>query len=137
VSVQNKESRGRKKGTSNLLDAERAVAADRAGIPAFPDATATRPARRLNLVVRGYSKAAMLVIDEAARVPDDLYRAVRPMLAVSQGRLLALSTHFGQQSWFDREWEGAGSDWQRVCATGHDCPRISPDLIEREPRSLG
>jgi|RhiMetdeSRZDD1v2_1073273.scaffolds.fasta_scaffold153455_4 terminase large subunit-like protein len=42
--------------------------------------------------VRGYSGVRLLVIDEAARVSDDLYYSVRPMLAVSQGRLLALST---------------------------------------------
>jgi len=35
--------------------------------------------------IRGYSDISLLVIDEAARVPDDLYRAVRPMLAVSRG----------------------------------------------------
>src|SRR5262249_48605300 len=42
--------------------------------------------------IRGYSHVSLLVIDEAARVPDDLYRAVRPMLAVSNGRLICLST---------------------------------------------
>jgi hypothetical protein len=45
--------------------------------------------------IRGYSGVALLVIDEAARVDDNLYRAVRPMLAVSRGRLVALSTPFG------------------------------------------
>jgi tRNA(Met) C34 N-acetyltransferase TmcA len=35
--------------------------------------------------VRCYSPN-LIIIDEAARVPDDLYRAIRPMLAVSQGR---------------------------------------------------
>ena len=39
--------------------------------------------------IRGYSDVALLVIDEAARVDEDLYVAVRPMLAVSGGRLLA------------------------------------------------
>src|SRR5262249_843209 len=41
--------------------------------------------------IRGYSHVNLLVLDEAARVPDDLYRAVRPMLAVSGGRLICLS----------------------------------------------
>ena len=41
--------------------------------------------------VRGFS-ADLLVIDEAARVDDSLYEAVRPMLAVTGGRLVALST---------------------------------------------
>src|SRR6516164_992753 len=31
--------------------------------------------------IRGYSGVTLLVIDEAARVPDDLYFSVRPMLA--------------------------------------------------------
>ena len=39
--------------------------------------------------IRGYSDVSLLVIDEAARVPDELYRTVRPMLAVSRGRLMA------------------------------------------------
>ena len=33
--------------------------------------------------VRGYAGVTLLIVDEAARVPDDLYYAVRPMLAVS------------------------------------------------------
>jgi hypothetical protein len=45
--------------------------------------------------IRGFSGVNLLVIDEAARVDDSLYRSVRPMLAVSGGRLVALSTPFG------------------------------------------
>jgi len=37
------------------------------------------------------SSPTLLVIDEASRVPDDVYRSVRPVLAVTQG-LLLLST---------------------------------------------
>src|SRR5262249_35020472 len=47
--------------------------------------------------VRSFSGVSLLVIDEAARVPDNLYGSVRPMLAVSQGRLVALSTPFGRR----------------------------------------
>src|SRR5262249_652635 len=38
--------------------------------------------------IRGYSHINLLIIDEAAGMPDDLYRAVRPMLAVCSGRLV-------------------------------------------------
>src|SRR5262245_55339767 len=59
--------------------------------------------------VRGYSGVDLLVIDEAARVLDELYYSVRPMLAVSGGRLLALSTPFGKRGWFHQEYtEGEG-----------------------------
>src|ERR671912_1495796 len=54
--------------------------------------------------VRGYSGVTLLVIDEAARVPDELYYAVRPMLAVSSGRLICLSTPFGKQGFFYEAW---------------------------------
>jgi hypothetical protein len=39
----------------------------------------------------------LIVIDEAARVPDDHYRAFRRMLAVSQRRLVVVSPPFGQR----------------------------------------
>ena len=86
--------------------------------------------------IRGFSGVALLVIDEAARVEDALYCSVRPMLAVSQGRLAALSTPFGKRGWFHDEWHGAG-DWQRVKITAEQCPRISPQFLAEERRALG
>src|SRR5215207_6984475 len=50
--------------------------------------------------VRGFSGVDLLIVDEAARVADELYYAVRPMLAVSGGRLLMLSTPFGKRGVF-------------------------------------
>src|SRR5918999_942770 len=54
--------------------------------------------------VRGFSGAALLVVDEATRVDDALYYAVRPMLAVSGGSLMMLSTPFGKRGAFFKEW---------------------------------
>src|SRR5262249_29494890 len=64
--------------------------------------------------IRSFGGVNLLVIDEAARVPDDLYRSVRPMLAVSQGRLVCLSTPFGKRGFFWHEWTEGGDAWQRV-----------------------
>jgi hypothetical protein len=86
--------------------------------------------------IRSFGGVSLLVIDEAARVADDLYRSVRPMLAVSQGRLVALSTPFGQRGWFYQEWSGSGP-WKRVQVTWRDCPRITPEFIAEETRALG
>jgi tRNA(Met) C34 N-acetyltransferase TmcA len=52
--------------------------------------------------IRGFSAAALLVIDEAARAPDSLYKALRPMLAVSGGDLWLLSTPRGRTGFFTR-----------------------------------
>jgi hypothetical protein len=86
--------------------------------------------------LRGFSGVALLVIDEAARVDDGLYYAVRPMLAVSGGRLVALSTPFGKRGWFHDAWFGEG-DWERVRVTAEECPRISKAFLEEERRALG
>lgn len=86
--------------------------------------------------IRGYSGVRLLAIDEAARVSDDLYRSVRPMLAVSGGRLLALSTPFGKRGWWHAAWTG-GEDWARFEVPATMCPRISPAFLAEEERVLG
>jgi hypothetical protein len=86
--------------------------------------------------VRVYSGVDLLLIDEAARVPDDLYRAVRPMLAVSKGRLVALSTPFGKRGWFHEAWAGGGR-WERVRITAGQCPRIGQDFLDEERKAIG
>ena len=87
--------------------------------------------------VRGFSGVDLLVIDEASRVADDLYFAVRPILAVSGGRLLALSTPFGTRGWWWQEWDRGGDEWERVQVTAEDCPRISAAFLEEERQHLG
>jgi hypothetical protein len=86
--------------------------------------------------VRVYSGVSLLVIDEAARVPDDLYRTMRPMLATSKGRLLAASTPFGKRGWFWEEWTGGGA-WGRTEIKASQCPRIPPEFLAAERLALG
>jgi len=87
--------------------------------------------------VRGYSGVDLLILDEAARVEDGLYYAVRPMLAVSGGRLLMMSTPFGKRGVFFEEWTSeAGGDWERYEVSASECPRIPPEFLEEERRTL-
>jgi hypothetical protein len=86
--------------------------------------------------VRCYSSVALLVVDEASRVVDSLYRSIRPMLAVSRGRLAALSTPFGKRGWFHEAWAGAEA-WDRVRIRADECPRITPEFLAEERRALG
>ena len=87
--------------------------------------------------IRGYSGVNLLVVDEASRVKDALYYSVRPMLAVSGGRLIALSTPFGKRGFFFKEWEEGSDDWQRTKITALDVPRISAEFLEEERAALG
>jgi Terminase large subunit, T4likevirus-type, N-terminal len=86
--------------------------------------------------IRGFSAVDLLILDEGARIEDPLYEAVRPMLAVSNGQLMALSTPFGKRGWFYEEWEH-GQGWHRERVTAADCPRISPAYLERERNRIG
>jgi hypothetical protein len=79
----------------------------------------------------------LLVVDEASRVEDALYYSIRPMLAVSGGRLVCLTTPFGKRGFFFDEWENGGASWERVKITAYDCPRISEEFLEEERRALG
>jgi hypothetical protein len=58
------------------------------------------------------------------------------MLAVSGGKLVAVSTPFGKRGWFYDEWTGA-ADWERVQITATQCPRITSDFLAEEKRSMG
>jgi hypothetical protein len=87
--------------------------------------------------IRGYAHVDLLIIDEAARVPDDLYRAVRPMLAVSKGRLICLSTPYGKRGFFWNAWALGGDDWLRFEVPAAKIPRITSEFLEKEKRGLG
>lgn len=86
--------------------------------------------------IRGYSGVTLLVIDEAAWVSETLYMSVRPMLAVSGGRLAALSTPHGTRGWFYDAWK-EGANWERYEVPATMCPRISAEFLEEEKRNIG
>jgi hypothetical protein len=88
--------------------------------------------------VRGLSNVSLAVVDEAARVDDELLTAIRPMMATSTdgGRLIALTTPAGKRGWFHEAWFGTG-DWTRVRVAATDCPRISKEFLAEELKELG
>jgi hypothetical protein len=87
--------------------------------------------------VRGFSAVSLLLVDEASRVTDDLYLAVRPMLAVSRGTLWLMSTPCGKRGFFWETWEERGGGWERVKVRGEECPRIPADFLAEERRAMG
>ena len=96
--------------------------------------------------VRGYSGASLLLIDEASRLDDSIYYALRPMLAVGGatnengeyncGKLWLMSTPCGRRGFFYDAWELGGDDWERHRAAATECPRIAPKYLERERRNM-
>jgi hypothetical protein len=82
--------------------------------------------------IRGFSAVSLLLVDEASRVEDELYDAVKPMLAVSNGSLWLMSTPNGKRGFFWEEWSKGGPEWTRVAVPATECPRISKEFLERE-----
>jgi hypothetical protein len=85
--------------------------------------------------IRGFSGVTLLIVDEASRVEDELYFAVRPMLAVSGGSLMMLTTPYGKRGVFHEEWT-SGQGWERYEVPANQCPRISEEFLEEERAAL-
>jgi Terminase large subunit, T4likevirus-type, N-terminal len=85
--------------------------------------------------IRGFSGVDLLLVDEASRVADELYYAVRPMLAVSGGGLMLLSTPYGKRGIYYEEWTD-GIGWERYEVPASRCPRIPESFLEEERRAL-
>ena len=105
------------------------VFANRSRIVSLPSSEAT---------IRGFSGAALIVEDEASRVSDDLYRAVRPMLATSGGRLILMSTPYGKRGHFWEAWSGGPESGARQGAR-RGVPAHQPSIPgrgARQPRRM-
>jgi hypothetical protein len=87
--------------------------------------------------IRGFSAVDTLIVDEASRVDDGLFYAARPMLAVSGGALILLSTPYGKRGVFYEEWASeADGAWERYEVPAAQIPRIPASFLEAERRSM-
>lgn len=82
--------------------------------------------------IRGFSAPDLIVIDEAAFVTEDLFEAITPMLATSNGALWLMSSANEQTGFFYNLWSKRDKDWHIVIATAADCPRISKQFLAKE-----
>lgn len=80
--------------------------------------------------------AGMVILDEAARIPDALVAAVRPTLGTTGGKLVCLSTAFARSGWFYDAW-ASPEPWERVRVTADQNPRLSAAFLAEERRTLG
>ena len=100
---------------------------NRSRIVALPSSEAT---------VRGFSAPSLVLVDEAAQIDEALYYTVLPMLIISRGRLILLSTPLGKRGIFWSAWEQQDG-WKKVKVTGDQCPRISDDSLARAREEMG
>jgi hypothetical protein len=87
--------------------------------------------------IRGFSAVSLLLIDEAAQTPDEIYEAVKPMLATTDGSVWLMGTPYGKRGFFYEEWVRGGDQWLRVSVPATECPRIPARFLEEERESKG
>lgn len=92
------------------------------------------PAGKTGIYLRTYA-LDFLDIDEAAYVPDNVYTAVKPMLAVAEkkrdlGWETLLSTPFGKGGFFYDSHQS--SDYKQFHVSAEDCPRIGKEFLRKE-----
>jgi hypothetical protein len=87
--------------------------------------------------LRSYSSVSMAVIDEAARVKAEMFTAISPMMAISKGRFLLLTTPKGRRGVFFDLWTSPDPSWERIQARASECPRYDTEFLESERRLFG
>ena len=87
--------------------------------------------------IRGYT-TVLLILEEAARVSEDVFSASQGFLATTQGTTIALSTPAGVYGWVSRAWEGKdGIDWAKWHVKASMCERISPEWLAQQKQLIG
>jgi phage FluMu gp28-like protein len=85
--------------------------------------------------IRGFSAPRLVIVDEAAFVNQEVIAAVRPMLAISRGDLVLISTPNLRDDYFDTQWCD-GHSYNRIQVTADECRRISPEWLEDQRKAL-
>jgi hypothetical protein len=92
------------------------------------------PAGRTGYFIRGF-KIDLLIADEAAYIPETVWNAVIPMIAVSQklrhmGWIILLSTPFGKGGYFFNSF--TDPDFKAFHVSSEDCVRIPKEFLRKE-----
>jgi hypothetical protein len=96
------------------------------------------PAGRTGYFIRGLT-IDLLIADEAAYIPEIVWNAVLPMLAVSRklrgmGNIILLSTPFGKGGYFYESFHD--KDFRSFHVSSEDCKRISKAFLKKEKQRM-
>jgi len=86
--------------------------------------------------IRGYTNPYLIIMDEAAFIPDEDYRSIRPMLSHG-ARLILMSTPFGKRGFFYETWKHNDRRWRRYSVQATECSHISGEFLDEERIALG
>lgn len=95
------------------------------------------PTGRTGHYIRGYT-LDLLIVDEAAFIPQTVWTAIRPMIAVAQkkgmGDMVLLSTPFGKGGFYYDTF--TDKNFLQFHISSEDCPRIPKEFLRSEKRKM-
>jgi len=83
--------------------------------------------------IRGYT-INLLIADEAAFIPDEVWTAVTPMLATTKGDIILLSTPFGKDGYFYRCFND--ESFSSFHISSEECSRIDRAFLKKEKERM-
>lgn len=83
--------------------------------------------------IRGFSAPDLIICDEASRIEEPVYIALRPML-LQGGKMILLSTPAGKRGYFYQKYIEKKNDWKKYTVTLDNNPRITKETYEKEKR---
>jgi hypothetical protein len=78
--------------------------------------------------------ATMIIIDEAAFVPDRAWVAIEPVISVTKGRIILLSTPQGKKGFFYKAFQN--KEYTQFHITARECPRHSKKFLDQKEAEL-
>ncbi len=93
------------------------------------------PAGKTGYFIRGFT-IDLLIVDEAAYVPEIIWNSIIPMIAIARkkaeklGWIILLSTPFGRGGYFYNSF--LDEDYKHFHISSEDCPRISREFLRKE-----
>ena len=83
--------------------------------------------------IRGYT-IDLLIADEAAFIPQEVWVAVTPMLAITKGKIILLSTPFGKEGYFYDRYKDP--TFKKFHVSSEDCPRKDEHFLTEEKKRM-
>ena len=83
--------------------------------------------------IRGYT-IDLLIADEAAFIPEEVWTAVTPMLAVTRGNIILLSTPCGREGYFYRAFQD--DNFSTFHVSSEECPRKDEHFLAQEKKRM-
>ena len=85
------------------------------------------------LGIRGYT-IDLLIADEAAFIPEEVWTAITPMLSVTKGDIILLSTPHGKEGFYYDCFQN--EDYSSFHISSEECGRIDEKFLKREKERM-